>query len=61
MPQTLNDQIISDYEALVEPHVAHGRQQAARLGLAHLITTYGAQNVRTALASLVADYEALGH
>jgi hypothetical protein len=60
MGQSLNDQIISDYKALVEPYTARGRQDIANSGLAHLIATYGAQNVRSALAQHVANYTALG-
>jgi hypothetical protein len=59
--QILTDQIIREYEALVEPFQARGEKSAANDGLAHLIATYGPQNVRTALAGLVAGYEARGH
>jgi hypothetical protein len=61
VPQNLNDQIISEYQTLVEPYAARGRRDIANNGLAHLIATYGAQNVRNALAGHVASYEALGH
>jgi hypothetical protein len=60
MGQTLNDRIIGDYQVLVEPYAARGRRDIANHGLAHLIATYGAQNVRNALARHVADYTALG-
>jgi hypothetical protein len=60
MGHNLHAAIIAEYEALVEPYAGRGQTEAANLGLAHLITKYGANPVRDAIASLVARYDLKG-
>lgn len=60
MPQTQYAAIISEYKALVEPYEARGRSDAARIGLANIVSRYGAAAVEAALAEHVAQYERRG-